>query len=73
MNVETTGLNYNLINSIGDYETYSSVKKNAFNRVKFMLDKYRVPLFSVFKSIEFKKMLRIVPNKSNIKNAHGEE
>ena len=66
MSVETTGLNYNSINSIGDYENYSSVSKNAFNRVKFMLDKYRVPLFSVFKSKEFKKMLRNVPNKKNI-------
>ena len=61
------GSDYNIISSISIYKNFYSMKNSSIGRINDMMKTYGVPLFSVFKTEKFKKMLNIVPSKNKIK------
>ena len=54
-----------LIKSYVHYENFNSLHKKPINRLIQIFNEYRVPIFSVFRSNEFKKVMKYVPSKSN--------
>ena len=47
------------------YQNFSSEKKFALERLLDLFKNYKVPIFSIFKTNDFKKMLKYVPLKKN--------
>jgi len=47
------------------YQNFSSEKKFPLQRLSDMFKNYKVPIFSIFKTKDFKKMLEYVPLKKN--------
>lgn len=64
--IKLIGKKYNKISSLGVFENFSSTKSSSKRRLEDLMKVYRVPLFSLFKTSAFLKMLDEVPNKNQI-------
>lgn len=61
-----TGKKYNKSLSFGVYKNFSSNYKKSILRLDDLMQKYLVPLFSVFRTKVFLKMLDIVPDQNKL-------